>query len=322
VASLPEATSTAGARIGGYFNLISAVPSGLFVVFLLLLVRSGAWSAPPDWRAAVSSLEPKDALLTAAGALMLGLLLHPLQFALVRLYEGYWGATRVAVEAAARRTMHHHKTSLRLDDMAGQATADLRNEHEPLDRYRLLTSQRETQRLIESYPVDPANLMPTRLGNVLRRYETAVGRQYGLTASRVIPPLALVAPPAHARYLDDQRGLLDLTVRLSATAFLASATAVVFLWRHGLWLLLAAVAYGFGYLFYRGSIVVAHHYGTALANLIDLDRFALYERLHVRAPDNTAEERTANETLLALLRFEADSIDYVHPPVANDEAQP
>ena len=57
-------------------------------------------------------------------------------------------------------------------------------------------------------------MMPTRLGNVLRRYEDTAGRQYGLDIVRIAPHLNLVARPEHREYVDDCRKGLDLGVRL------------------------------------------------------------------------------------------------------------
>lgn len=65
---------------------------------------------------------------------------------------------------------------------------------------------------------------------------------------------------------------------MSATFLLASAVAIAFLWRDGLWLLIAPLPHGLSYLFYRGAVMTAREYGTAMAALIALNRYALYDR--------------------------------------------
>ena len=77
-------------------------------------------------------------------------------------------------------------------------------------------------------------MMPTRLGNALRRHEDAVGRPYDLNAVGVMPHIALCAPPEHLAYLNDQRTLLDLSVRLCVVSLLAAAAGFVLLARDGL----------------------------------------------------------------------------------------
>lgn len=143
--------------------------------------------------------------------------------------------------------------------------------------------------------------MPTRLGNVLRSYERLAGYQYGLDAVTVLRHVALVAPSGHVEYLDDQRQLLDLSVRMCLTSILATLISIAFLWHHGPWLAIALVPYVLAYLSYRGAIVVAHEYGAAMSTMIDLDRFALYDYLRLPRPKDTAEEQRTNPGLVELL---------------------
>jgi hypothetical protein len=94
----------------------------------------------------------------------------------------------------------------------------------------------------------------------------------------------------------------------------AAATAIIFLWPYGAWVLIALIPYGLAYLSYRGSIVAAGHYGSALETLINLNRFALYQQLHMRLPASTENEQEANATLRDLLRYMPDTtIHYKHP---------
>lgn len=90
---------------------------------------------------------------------------------------------------------------------------------------------------------------------------------------------------------------------------------MLFLWRHGLWLLIAVALYALAWAFYRGAVVVAHHYGTAMAAVIDLNRFTLYDRLRVAQPDSTRSERARNAALNSLLNFvDTASVPYVKAP--------
>jgi len=138
----------------------------------------------------------------------------------------------------------------------------------------------------------------------------------------VTPHLALVAPPEHVAYLDDQRAQLDAAVRLSLVNLLATALAVGFLWSDGGWLLIALGTYALAYLGYRGAVVVAREYGVALSTLVALNRFALYDALHLPHPVSTADERTRNEDLGPLLRgSEGPSLPY-QPATAEQDPVP
>ena len=260
--------------------------------------------------------------------------MHPIQFALVQFFEGYWGTARWAQRARKVRILHHieryqsfhaglaREANKALSDAdaavmkavkeASEATSpeEEAKAYEAADQARLLPETRvrylsiadESRRLAAGYPdtnrvgdyVEYDDIMPTRLGNVLRKYERQAGSQYGLDAVSLIQQISFVAPTARLAYVGDQRQLLDLSVRMSATSIVATLIAISALWRHGAWLLLALVPYGVAYISYRGAVVVAHEYGAAVAAMIDLDRFALYDALRMRRPKNTTAERRRN----------------------------
>jgi hypothetical protein len=303
VAGTSLADLTAGTRqaIGRYFSVVSMVPSLLFVVYVFFLIRSGAWKHAPNWGVAVDSLVRIGAggavVLIVLGA-ALGIAVHPLQFSLVQFLEGYWGANVAARMARAAGIMRHRR---RIRSLA----------HKEEER-----EDNEASRLLDLYPKDLDDVMPTRLGNVLRRYEMLTGRQYELNVLTILPHVALAAQPEDLRYLDDQRTQLDLAVRMCFTAMLASIVSVLFLWHDGAWLAVAAIPAGLAYIAYRGAVVSAQEYGVAMTTLIDMNRFAFYERLHLPKPDDIIEERKMNKRMMQLL--EANSkhvvIRYKHPP--------
>jgi hypothetical protein len=173
----------------------------------------------------------------------------------------------------------------------------------------------------ESYPPRPSFVQPTRLGNVLSRYESMLGAPYGIDIVVAAPRLAMVAGERELGYLDNQRTQLDLAVRTSFMALLATAATLVLTWRDGVWLLLALLPYGIAFLAYRGAIVVAHEHGISLAVLMEFNRFALYERLRLKPPQNSDEEQVLNSSLMDVFRSrESRRLVYEHPSPGSDEA--
>jgi hypothetical protein len=81
----------------------------------------------------------------------------------------------------------------------------------------------------------------------------------------------------------------------------------------GFWVLLAFVPYLGAYFGYRGAIASAHSQGSALATVLDLDRFALYERLRLPLPADAAAERAQNEELMRQLDGKEAELTYQHP---------
>lgn len=264
VPTLTEAATAAGGRIGRYFSVVSVVPAALLVVFVLALVQSGAWAGPPDWsRAARSAGRTSLAAASILALVTLGvaLAMHPLQFTMTQLLEGYWGGGPVAERLMTSRRNEHRRRRRELkiaqDDAIAVAEAVPRGEWHGDRGDRQVGHEvvaQEAGRLLGDYPQSPRRVMPTRLGNALRRYEDQAGSAYGLGGVTVAPHVALVAPPGQVAYLEDRRVQLDVAVRMCVVSLLAAAAAVLFLWSDGAWLLCALPPYGLAYLFYRGAV--------------------------------------------------------------------
>jgi hypothetical protein len=354
------AISGVGSAVGRYFSIVSFIPSLFLTGFIFALIESGAWnkSGTLDWASAGKAFTHlPDLILLVLISIALGVVVHPIQFALVQFFEGYWGTSRWAQRARVMRILHHrgrYESYLTDDRRAGfddledadeaakEATeafdaansdeeraaaeeAEQRARLDPEVRVRHRSIVDECERLAARYPplnrvgMHPEydNVMPTRLGNALRKYERQAGSQYGLDAVSVIQHISFVAPTDRLGYVNDQRQLLDLSVRMSATSIVATLIAIAALWRHGPWLLLALVPYGIAYLSYRGAVIVAHEYGAAVAAMIDLDRFALYDALRLPPPKNTAAERRMNVKLMKLLTYDGHVVlRYEHPDAA------
>lgn len=311
------------ATIGRYFSVVSVVPSSLYLIFAYLLIASGSWHHPPNWSHAFQSLEHLGVggiALLALFSVALGVIVHPIQFAIVQFFEGYWGVSPPAQAIRYQRILYYRKVCRDLRGSQNTAIDELKGA-EDTRRVQLNSRIDEASRIRKNYfPRALDNVMPTRLGNVLRRAESQAGTQYGMKALQVVPLLLLIAPTNHVDYVNDQRSQLDLAVRMTFMSVVATATAILFLWPYGFWLLVAVIPYALAYVSYRGSVVAAIHYGAALEALVNLDRFALYEQLHLRLPAATAIEREANKKLGNLLNYDdAENFWYDHPaPGAGD----
>jgi hypothetical protein len=323
------AISGVGSAIGRYFSIVSFIPSLFLLGFTFALIESGAWSGTgePDWaRAGNAFTHLGNIALLILISIAFGVAVHPVQFALVQLFEGYWGTGRLAQRARAARVRHHLGRSRGVqfgdNQRAVLALEDEKNPPQPSSRVELLSIVEESQRAIEGYPINDDDVMPTRLGNVLRRYERLAGSQYGLDAVAIIRHVALVAPARRADYVNDQRQLLDLSVRMTATSIFAALIAIAFLWHHGPWLLVALIPYGIAYISYRGAVVVAHEYGSAVSTMIDLDRFALYDSLRLPCPATTTAERRMNARLMKLISPDPDIVLRYQCPDASADSDP
>lgn len=333
-----------GNSIGRYFNLTSAIPSVLLVLWTYALLASNAASSRPDLSrlpAAFAFSGEKLAGLVLA-TIFVGLFLHPLLFGTTRLLEGYWGSSALAASASAVWVNRHRARKRGLNDRVFRYDTRLlsitaaalteppdKDELGPtawrqamLDEIALLLQTEQGDTLIsdvigkqealrqrEEYPRDD-RIMPTPLGNALRSFEDSTGRQYGLDAIVTAPHFILVGNPQHVEYVEDGRQAMDISIRLFLISALGTIEAVALLLTDGPWLLVALAPYALAYLAYRGAVSAARGYGTALATMIDLNRFALYDAMQLRRPKDLAAELRQNELLMGLLKSKNVNVGY------------
>jgi hypothetical protein len=278
-------------RVGRYFQLVSVVPAAVIVLSTYLLVAGGAPAQRPSWEKMGSGVAAID--LGRAGALALaivvvGMVMHPFQFAATQYLEGYWGPSTVARVAMFSRARIHADRRRRylsglaradLDAEAADATAQQAEDTSDVNAIwsaegRLLRASLDYTALeaaANRYPEAAERIMPTRLGNILRRHEDLAGREHGLEALGAVPRLMAIAPPEQVAYVNDARSDLDLAVRFVVSWVLVAVVTFLLLWPHGPWLLVPLAAYALAWLSYGGSVQAANEYGFALQVLIDLN---------------------------------------------------
>ncbi len=332
--------------IGRHFSLVGGMPTLVASLIPITIVAAGAPRHRPHLAIAVTTL--KELQLTEVGFLAIvivavGLLLQPLQFAMTQLLEGYWGSSNLSLRAMERSARRHLERFLvhevQAEDAQRRATeadkwlAKLDERRDELVKndnyfeddeeyfnderrrvlhvslpYRLRTQ--EAQRLLDRYPSAATDLMPTRLGNVLRRYERLAGAGFGLDAVSVTGLLAQVGSETLRDYHDDARTDLDVATRMVLVWTSSTIMTFVLLWRFDVWLLLPTVTSLLAYLSYLGTVASAEAYGEALIVVVALGRKPMYEALNLDFPETSDEERKRNELFLDLLAGEPVSLRY------------
>lgn len=330
----------AGNKVGRSFSLGTFVPTAallIWIAFIRILAPSYgdslSWSEPqlPD-------LTWVQAGLIGTAFLMLSLAIHPLIFATTQLLEGYWGASWLATWTSAfassrqRARLHmfdkstaDHSDHLERASEAARlaagaqaieaevwATGWLDDEANQSQQWHIVARDAAAKSR-ERYPESASRVLPTALGNTLRREEDRVGAQYGLHALTVAGHLAFIVPKEQGEYLDDARQQLDTAVRLCAAGLVAFAGTSAWLLGSGWSLLLALLPLGFAYVSYKGAIAAAQEYMYAFGVLLDLNRFSLYDALHVAAPEHGHGETLQNKQLMQLLGGVQTSMHYAHP---------
>src|SRR4051812_36327896 len=193
---------------GGTFLLSWALPSGVFLAGLTLLVAPAlGWLRPVGDLAALSALQTSIGL--AFGAMALGLALTAASTPLYRLLEGYsWPArwrTRGAERQRARRTALNRQLETA---GAGWEQALL---YEQLDRF----------------PADDTQVAPTALGNAMRAFETYGVDRFNLDSQSLWTELLSVVPDSLRGELSQARASVDFFVCITYLSPVFGLAAVV-----------------------------------------------------------------------------------------------
>ncbi len=269
--------------------------SNLLPALLFWLLGFGLWIGQIGWgpfenyvlglstfsRAALFILVLGFAVVSAAVAARL-------ETWLLRLLEGewpgWWGPlTRWRVErhrrSAAQRLERWQVLQARLE----QLTPDERRLHARLERR------------LRHTPVDPADHMPTLLGNVLRAGERRPLVKYGLDAVICWPRLWLLLPEGPRSELTEARADLNTAVRVWLWVF---ASLVWSLWA---WWLPLVILPSLVFIYAQWMLPVAARYGDLIEAAFDVYRRDLYAALGWPRPTTPAEEHALGRQLTAYL---------------------
>jgi hypothetical protein len=267
------------------FVLNVVLPSLAFWGGLALLAAQGAgWEAVSRWWTARTGFE--QTLLAGgavAGVLIFAFIAAGLLTSLTRLWEGYWpgsagsrlAPSRYAARLAKWRVGHHVTRWRGLD----------------------LGDDRDYMRRFYQFPVRQADVLPTRLGNVLRAAEDYPGdeERYGMDAVFYWPRLYLILPAETRSLVNAHRSGLDRMVLLaSLTVLFPFASLMVLAVANTSWMawgISALIAIVIGVLAYEGAVNAAVAFGDVIRSCFDNYRRTLLEQLGLPLPGSLEDER-------------------------------
>lgn len=286
---LAEAGTPPATLTGRRFSLVGYLPTYGALLFLLVLVWSGAPGGPihlpTAWRTA-ASLKVGELVMLVLAVTVISVLLQPLQLGLVRLLEGDWPDWLSAVPVRYQRWRRGRLWRAAELPCSGPWSA------ERVNRAGVAGTV-----LRRRFPLPDHLVRPTALGNVLCAMEDTAGRGYGLDAVVAWPRLYPVLGSAMKSIVDDRRDALDLAARLTVTGAVTAVAATALLVRSGWWLLLALVPIAVAVLGYAGAVRAALGYAESVHAAFDLHRFDLLRALGLAMPAGTNQERVRNRAL-------------------------
>jgi hypothetical protein len=178
---------------------------------------------------------------------------------------------------------------------------------------------------LSQYPERLDLMMPTLLGNILRRAETSAGERYGLETVGAYPRLYPHLSSRLSQEADVQLNVIDTASTLAIVCGLLAAAATPLLARLDAWSVVPIAVAALAALSYRGARLAAVRHATLLATAFDLHRFDMLRSMHRRLPTDAAMEYTDNQTLSKVLNGESprdldpDDWRYVHPVIEGAE---
>ncbi len=260
-----------------------------------------------------------QALITTLVIIALSGLLYNLSIPVVRWYEGYpWldtalGKSRVAKYQARLRSLRARWKGI---DALRYVLSDSKITDNHQQHQELLTEQvkRLASQVLQEFPTNEASVLPTRLGNVIRSFESYPANQYNMSAIPLFPRLLAVIDQKYAAIIDDANGKFIFMTNCSLlSGVLAFSLALVGLiyptplvpidkW---LPLVVEVVLFALGsVLFYHLAIGAALEWGLTIRGTFDLYRFDLLKQLGYRhVPGTLDEERTLWGSISQLLIF-------------------
>jgi len=297
-----------GRRLNMRFLLVDLLPIATFAVIMLILLGMGVPAHAPD----PQRLTEQAGRVGTGQAIVVGFvffavvaLAWPFQIGIVRLLEGYWGASAIGSALASLGIELQRRRVKRLTGLLRRPANSAQRE-----RLRQVAAER-----LATYPLDDRDLLPTRLGNVLRAAETRAGQRYGLDTLTVWPRLYPHLSDSVTEALADLRDQLDTAARLCAVLALATIISAALLAVHGWWLLIPATTAMLSWIAYRAAIRAADDYGEQLYVAFDLHRFDMLRGLHLPLPYDPDLELQLNERLSGFFRgrgnLNANEVDFV-----------
>ncbi|MGW7414895.1 hypothetical protein [Streptomyces sp. NPDC054863] len=285
------------------------------------LIGAGAWWLTD--RPTLSRWLERAASLTAVGQVGVllvtllviaasGLLVDQLAPAVLRLLQGYWPR---ALSPVRRRLVARHRARKEKWDEQWAVLYTQEAEAPQSDPPGTQESEASEQLLalesrLTQIPGRPSQLMPTRLGNVLRAGGTRVRDKYGLDAVHCWPALWLLLPEETRSEVADARTALDSAATWWTWSVLLAAWSAT-----TPWILLPAAAAVL--LSHSALLVGAVRYADLVGGVFDVHRGLLYEAVGRPHPAGSPTEPTAGRALTtALLRGPA----LADPPTATDDA--
>ncbi len=296
--------------ISGKFNvslvLGTVLPATIFVIVARLLLPEVFPSA-----IVLPIAEDSEVFTLSLIVVLLSGVLHHLNTPHIRLYEGYpWKDTLIGKWRRQRfRSEFYYLAAQREGHAELRRRLTVATPTQPVFTSSELGKARKASRAAEkaarrklnlNFPASSGSVLPTRLGNTIRSFESYPARMYGMAGVTLWPRLVAKIDPSYAKTMEGAKASLDFTLN---SCSLSSALTMLLLgaglvqpssvfdggsWRFRLLsvLILGLLAAWF----YDQSVGRAAAWGNTVRSAFDLYRWELLSQLGYSRRPKTGEE--------------------------------
>jgi hypothetical protein len=306
-------TAIVTSLLGGGWALVAGwiLPTALNSLLFAFLVLP-ALRGVSGFHTVLTASHPEQALALLVTAVVAGLMLSALQTPLYRVLEGYnWPAglrrRRIGVHQQARARLD---TELRFAQLtrreqlgklspaqAAELAALRAGDDRAVGPPRSAVDVSLLAERLRRYPVDPDQILPTRFGNAIRRFEEYGYDRYRLDTVTMWHALNGVSADQVRDEVDAGRASVDFFVCLiyGHVVVILAAIAALAVSPSGSLSVGPAVAIGAGvaacFLWYWLAVRATDEWAAAVRGLVDLGRKPLADALGLDLPDTIAQER-------------------------------
>lgn len=263
-------------KLDSRFALTLFFPSLIFWVGLsaVYFAPSGVTTAVTTWRAQNADIQTIQIIMALAWVTFFAYLLGNQLVWLTKQFEGYWDWL----------------------PWFGTRFANWRRKHyEHMLQWLAHNGSNESIYYGFPFPNEPEELLPTRLGNILKNSERYSYQRYDMDAVLLWPRLYAILPESFVKSFGGAKASLDFMLIISSLSLLfCFTTGVYLLWiQANWWLFLLCFLGGFilAKLAYNSALEAAVTYGQLIKSAFDLYKDDLIKQLGYEQPKSVAEER-------------------------------
>lgn len=186
-------------------QISTSFPALAFVTFNIFCVFPGLWPTA-DWKLTNELLT----FLAAMSVVMLSYTLYTFNPSLIRFAEGYWTKGHWIDDWPWLRELEQHFCNQQIDNYR---------------RYRRAKSTssagRNAARICDTfYPSNPADILPTALGNAIAAFEDYPYTRYGIDAVALWPRLVpILKEKKYLEFVAEQKAHFDFMLNMTLVIF-------------------------------------------------------------------------------------------------------